>query len=315
VQHSPGLCGIAATADGISHSKSGWPWRVWPDKVIAEFKDPVGARDAARGVTGAYIHACSHAYMLACPCLHILGASSVCVCVCVCVFACACLHACPAAHHLARRHQAAGRVQELAAASAEAALAHGIWLVLLEGSSPCKKCREIRKSFAKISSDFKDSVSLAVLLEGAKRYKLGPGSVLLFVGQGHKRYVEYTEGPADAEMRHFLWYYIGEAEVSQNRHEAAVRAYKLALEAKSVAEVHGKLASVLHQNLRDLSAAVLHYDLALAPRNGVVELKNEWYASNHLALLCVCVCVCARARARVCVYSCMCVCVHIYPMK
>ena len=206
-------------------------------------------------------------------------------CVCVCLLVCR--------NYLARRHQAAGRVQEIAAASAEAAFAHGIWLVLLEGSSPCKKCREIRKSFARISSDFKDRVSLAVLLEGAKRYNLGPGSVLLFVGQGPTRYVEYTEGPADADMRHFLWYYIGEAEVSQNRHEAAVRAYKLALEAKSVAEVHGKLASVLHQNLRDLSAAVLHYDLALAPRDGVVELKNEWYATTLPSFLSV------RVRVRV----------------
>lgn len=50
---------------------------------MAEFNDPGDARDAARGVTGAHMLVCPHACMLAGTCLHILGASSVCVCVCL----------------------------------------------------------------------------------------------------------------------------------------------------------------------------------------------------------------------------------------
>ena len=47
----------------------------------------------------------------------------------------------------------------------------------------------------------------------------------------------------------------------------------MALEARSVPEVHGKLASVLHQRLRDIAKAAIHYDKALQ-RSG--ELSNEW---------------------------------------
>jgi len=170
---------------------------------------------------------------------------------------------------------AKGSVEELGdAAAAAAALARGTWMVLIDGGTSCSRCWAARTVLASLAHEFRGKISMAVAAQGTLTLRQAPGTLVLFPGQGAQRFVEYTDPAAEANVRHFLWFYLADTEMSHDRFEEAVKAYAKALDAKSVPEVHGKLAGVLHQRLRDLPKAVIHYDEAL---KGSDRLSNEWH--------------------------------------
>ena len=170
-------------------------------------------------------------------------------------------------------------------AAVAAALNEGTWFILVDGGADCERSRSARKILAVLAAEFfraqkeefATRLSFAQVAESASSITVPAGSMLLAIGkQGGQpqRFIEFKETPTLQNVRHFLWYYVAEQDAARERFPGAVTAYQRALEANSVPEVHAKVAGVLHQRLRDLPAAVRHYDAALERAH---ELHAEWH--------------------------------------